>query len=592
MESNDKVIDFKGSVKRLFLGLKPFLGQIIVISFCSVFSVIFTIVGPKVLGNATTELYEGVLRKINGVGGIDFNHLYKILLVILVLYVISFVFNFFKGFLMAKINQKFIKDLRSKVVSKISKLPIKYFDKKNSGEILSLINNDIDVLNTNLSVCATEIISCVVAVLGILIMMASINFALTLITLVILPLSIVISGIIMKKTEHHFSSRQDSLAKVNSEVSEILTGHNVIKAFGREDKIVDEFSKICDDEAIHVKKSQFLAGIMEPIMAFISNISYIVIAIIGGVNVIKGKMSVGEIQSFITYTKNFTSPIGDLASILGEVGRMVAASERIFAFLDEEEEVQGECIDSIHVDGDVVFKNVSFGYDPNNKIIDDFSVNVSKGMKVAIVGETGSGKTTLVKLLMRFYDVDDGEILVDGVNVNKFSREDLRRNFGMVLQDTWLFSGSIKENLRYGNVNASDSDIIEASKKALSHDFVMNLSLGYDTVLNEELTNLSGGQKQLLTIARAILRDPKILILDEATSSVDTRTEGLISKAMDNLMKGRTSFIIAHRLSTIKNADMILVLDNGRIVESGTHDELLNRDGKYAIMYNSQFKTF
>ncbi len=420
-------------------------------------------------------------------------------------------------------------------------------------------------------------------------MMASINFTLTLITLIILPFSIVISGVIMKKSEHHFSSRQESLAKVNSEVEEVLKGHNIIKAFSREDKIINDFCKICDEESNHVRKSQFLAGIMEPIMAFVSNISYIVIAIIGGMNVIKGKMTVGEIQSFITYTKNFTSPISDLASILGEVGRMVAASERIFQFLDEKEEEQSETIRLAGVQGNVEFKNVEFGYEEDSKIINDFSLNVKKGMKVAIVGETGSGKTTLVKLLMRFYDVSDGEILIDGVNINKYSREDLRRNFGMVLQDTWLFSDTICENLRYGNLNAVDEEVINASKKALADEFIRKLPEGYETIMNEELTNLSDGQKQLLTIARAILRNPQVLILDEATSSVDTRTEELISKAMDNLMEGRTSFIIAHRLSTIKNADLIIVLKDGKIVESGTHNELLNNKDVYANIYNSQF---
>ncbi len=589
MENNTKATDFKGNVRRLIKGLKPYRIQIIVISICSVFSVIFTIIGPKVLGNATTEIYEGVLKKIDGTGGINFDALYNILIIILVLYIVSFIFNFLKGILMARINQRYIKNLRTEVVSKISRLPISYFDKKTNGEVLSLINNDIDVINTNLSVCATEIISCVVAVVGIFAMMASINFTLTLITLIILPFSIVISGVIMKKSEHHFSSRQESLAKVNSEVEEVLKGHNIIKAFSREDKIINDFCKICDEESNHVRKSQFLAGIMEPIMAFVSNISYIVIAIIGGMNVIKGKMTVGEIQSFITYTKNFTSPISDLASILGEVGRMVAASERIFQFLDEKEEEQSETIRLAGVQGNVEFKNVEFGYEEDSKIINDFSLNVKKGMKVAIVGETGSGKTTLVKLLMRFYDVSDGEILIDGVNINKYSREDLRRNFGMVLQDTWLFSDTICENLRYGNLNAVDEEVINASKKALADEFIRKLPEGYETIMNEELTNLSDGQKQLLTIARAILRNPQVLILDEATSSVDTRTEELISKAMDNLMEGRTSFIIAHRLSTIKNADLIIVLKDGKIVESGTHNELLNNKDVYANIYNSQF---
>lgn len=588
MNNKDKANDFNKTLKRLIDELKQYKFQLIFISICSIFSVVFTIIGPRVLGNATTILYDGVIDKINGSGGIDYSKLHKILIIILILYIISFVFNFLKGFLMAKINQKYIKNLRTRVVSKINKLPISYFDKKNNGEVLSLINNDIDVLNSNLSVCATEIISCVIAVIGIIVMMASINIVLTLITFVILPMSIIISSIIMKKSEHHFSSRQESLAKVNSEIEEVLKGHSVIKVFSKEKSIIDNFNNICEEEALHTKKSQFLSGIMEPIMAFISNISYIVIGVVGSLNVIKGKMTVGEIQSFITYTKNFTSPIGDLASILGEVGRMIAASERIFMFLDEKEEVSdGELLSK--VDGNIEFRNVNFGYSKDKLVINNFSVKVNKGMKVAIVGETGSGKTTLVKLLMRFYDISDGEILLDGENISKYSKEELRKNFGMVLQDTWLFSGTILENLRYGNVNASSDEVREASKKALADEFIMNLPQGYDTVMNEELTNLSSGQKQLLTIARAILRDSKILILDEATSNVDTRSEELIQKAMDNLMKGKTSFIIAHRLSTIKNADIILVMQDGNIVETGNHEELIEKNGVYASMYYSQF---
>lgn len=589
-EQNIKAKDFKGTLKRLIGDMRPYYVQIIIVSICSILSVIFTIIGPRVLGNATTLLYEGIIGKINGSGVIDFGRLHKILITILILYIVSAIFNILKGFVMAKINQRYIKNLRSRVVSKISKLPMSYFDKKSNGEVLSIITNDIDVINNNLSVCATEIISCIVAVLGILIMMFSINVILTFLILVILPLSIVISGFIMKKSEHHFSNRQASLAKVNSSVEEMLTGHNVIKAFNASEKEIQAFSDICEKENLEVQKSQFLSGIMEPIMAFVSNIGYIVIALIGGINVIKGKMSVGEIQSFITYTKNFTSPISDLASILGEVGRMIAAGERIYEFLDEKEEVDtGNRINEVH--GNVKFNNVTFGYN-GNIIINNFNLSVDKGKKIAIVGQTGSGKTTLVKLLMRFYEVNGGEILIDGVKNTDYSRKSLRENFGMVLQDTWVFSGTIRDNIRYGKLDASDEEIIDASKKAYVHEFIESLPQGYDTVLDEETTNLSGGQKQLLTIARAILKSPKILILDEATSSVDTRTEGLITQAMDTLMKGKTSFIIAHRLSTIKNADMILVLKNGSIIESGTHDELLKKNGEYALMFNSQFEVY
>lgn len=589
-QNTDKAKDFKNTMKTLIKSLKPYYVHIIVITILSILGTLFTIVGPKILGNATTELYSGIIKKIQGIGGIDFTKLHKILLTILILYIISALFNYLQGIIMAKISQKYAKDLRSKVDKKVNKLPLKYFDKKTHGEVLSLVTNDIDTISMNLNRSATELITCIVMVIGILIMMFSINFTMTIVTLVILPLSLIITSTIMKKSQHHFVNQQDRLAIVNGKVEEMLSGQNIIKSFNAENKMMKDFEESTNELCESAWKSNFLGGLMHPIMKLVGNLGYVVVAIMGGIYVIEGKITVGNIQSFITYTKNFTNPIANLASIMTELQGMVAACERVFEFLNEkEEEPIKNKVELKNVRGNVVFKNVTFGYD-DKIIINNFSTHVTSGKKIAIVGPTGAGKTTLVKLLMRFYDTNSGEILVDGVNIKNVDRGELRKQFGMVLQDTWLFSGTIMENLRYGRLDATDREVIDAAKMAHVHHFIQTLPDGYNMILNEDTDNISGGQKQLLTIARAILANPKILILDEATSSVDTRTEILIQKAMDELMKNKTSFIIAHRLSTIKNADLILVLKDGNIVEQGTHDELLKKNGFYSTLYNSQFE--
>ncbi len=588
-QNTDKAKDFKGTMKTLIKSLKPYYVHIIVITILSILGTLFTIVGPKILGNATTELYSGIIKKIQGIGGINFTKLHKILLTILILYIISALFNYLQGIIMAKISQKYAKDLRSKVDKKVNKLPLKYFDKKTHGEVLSLVTNDIDTISMNLNRSATELITCIVMVIGILIMMFSINFTMTIVTLVILPISLIITSTIMKKSQHHFVNQQDRLAIVNGKVEEMLSGQNIIKSFNAENKMMKDFEESTNELCESAWKSNFLGGLMHPIMKLVGNLGYVVVAIMGGIYVIEGKITVGNIQSFITYTKNFTNPIANLASIMTELQGMVAACERVFEFLNEKEEPIKNKVELKNVRGNVVFKNVTFGYD-DKIIINNFSTHVTSGKKIAIVGPTGAGKTTLVKLLMRFYDTNSGEILVDGVNIKNVDRGELRKQFGMVLQDTWLFSGTIMENLRYGRLDATDREVIDAAKMAHVHHFIQTLPDGYNMILNEDTDNISGGQKQLLTIARAILANPKILILDEATSSVDTRTEILIQKAMDELMKNKTSFIIAHRLSTIKNADLILVLKDGNIVEQGTHDELLKKNGFYSTLYNSQFE--
>lgn len=588
----DKPKDFTTSLKRLISSLKPYKAKIMVVFMFSILSTLFTIVGPKVLGNATTELYNGVIAKLNNTGSINFNKLHTILITLLILYIISAIFNYVQGVVVSKISAKYTMDLRRKVNRKMERLPLKYFDKKSHGEVLSLITNDIDKISQNLSNALTETVTCIIALLGMLIMMFSINVTMTLVIIIILPICMMLTIKIASKGQKYFTYRQEGLAKVDTKVEEMLRNHNIIKVFNSEDKILKDFNKENDSLANSTWKSNFIGGIMHPIMMLIGNLSYVVIAFLGGLFVIKGKITVGNIQSFITYAKNFTNPIGNLASIMTELESMIAASERVEDYLLEEEEKKLENPVLLeNVKGNITFDHVKFGYDQNKPIIKDFSAYVEKGKKIAIVGPTGSGKTTLVKLLMRFYDVNSGSILIDNINIQDVDRNELRKNIGMVLQDTWLYSDTIMENIRYGKLDATDDEVIEASKEAQVHHFIQTLPNSYNMQINEETSNISEGQKQLLTIARAILRDPKVLILDEATSSVDTRTEELIQKAMDSLMKGRTSFIIAHRLSTIKNADLILVLKDGDIVEQGTHEELISMHGLYNSLYYSQFES-
>ena len=590
--SVEKAKDFKGTIKKLWRYLSKYKIALIIVILFTIASTIFSVVGPKILGNATTELFNGVISKYTGGAGINFTKIGKILLFLLALYICSAIFSYIQGIIMTNISQKLAYRLRKEVSKKINKLPMKFYDNKTHGEILSVITNDIDTLSQNLNIEATQVISSVATIIGILIMMFSIDWIMTLVALLTLPLSIVIIAFIMKKSQGYFKSQQDYLADVNGEVEEMFSNQSVIRVFNAENKMISKFEYDNNKLADVAWKSNFVSGLMHPIMNFVGNLGYVVIAILGSYFAIIGRITVGNIQSFIQYTKNFTNPIAQIAQISNMLQSMVAASERVFEFLDEEEEKEKnkKFIPTNKIEGSVEFKNVKFGYNQDKIIINDFSAKVKPGQKIAIVGPTGAGKTTIVKLLMRFYDLNSGKILVDGHNINDYRKEDIRGLFGMVLQDTWLFNGTIMENIRYGRLEATDDEVIEACKMAHVHHFIQTLPDGYNMILNEETTNISGGQKQLLTIARAILADPKILILDEATSSVDTRTEILIQKAMDKLMEGRTSFIIAHRLSTIKNADLILVMDSGDIVEQGTHEELLKKNGFYAKLYNSQFE--
>ena len=588
----EKAKDFKGTVKKLWRYLSKYKIALIIVILFTIASTIFSVVGPKILGNATTELFNGVISKYTGGAGINFTKIGKILLFLLALYICSAIFSYIQGIIMTNISQKLAYRLRKEVSKKINKLPMKFYDNKTHGEILSVITNDIDTLSQNLNIEATQVISSVATIIGILIMMFSIDWIMTLVALLTLPLSIVIIAFIMKKSQGYFKSQQDYLADVNGEVEEMFSNQNVIRVFNAENKMISKFEYDNNKLADVAWKSNFVSGLMHPIMNFVGNLGYVVIAILGSYFAIIRRITVGNIQSFIQYTKNFTNPIAQIAQISNMLQSMVAASERVFEFLDEEEEKEKnkKFIPTNKIEGSVEFKNVKFGYNQDKIIINDFSAKVKPGQKIAIVGPTGAGKTTIVKLLMRFYDLNSGEILVDGHNINDYKKEDIRGLFGMVLQDTWLFNGTIMENIRYGRLEATDDEVIEACKMAHVHHFIQTLPDGYNMILNEETTNISGGQKQLLTIARAILADPKILILDEATSSVDTRTEILIQKAMDKLMEGRNSFLIAHRLSTIKNDDLILVMDSGDIVEQGTHEELLKKNGFYAKLYNSQFE--
>ena len=590
--STEKPKDFKKTTKKLIDSyLSKYKIALIVVIIFAIGSTIFTIVGPKILGNATTEVFNGLVSKISGGSGIDFGKIAQIALTLLGLYLLSAVFSFIQGFTMTGVAQKITYKLRNDIAAKINKLPMNYFDKRTNGEVLSIITNDIDTLSMNLNQSITQIITAICTIIGILIMMFSISWQMTLISLIILPIAALLVKLVVGKSQKYFNKQQEYLGHVNGQVEEIYGGLTVVKAFNAENKVTNNFDKANDELYHSAWRAQFLSGLMHPITNFIANIGYVGVAVAGGYLAINGTITVGNIQSFIQYNKQFTQPINQIAQISNLLQAMVAAAERVFEFLEEPEEIdtaKGN-IDTSKLKGNVEFKHVKFGYNPDKIIIKDFSAKVKEGQKIAIVGPTGAGKTTMVKLLMRFYDVTDGEILVDGHNIKDFERGELRKMFGMVLQDTWLFGGTVKDNIKYSKEAATDDEVIEAAKAAHVHHYIKTLPKGYNSVINEESSNISAGQKQLLTIARVILADPKILILDEATSSIDTRTEIQIQAAMDNLMKGRTSFVIAHRLSTIKNSDLILVMNQGDIVEQGTHEELLAKGGFYADLYNSQF---
>lgn len=588
--SVDKAKDFKGTLNKLLKRVSTYKILIILSFIFAIGSTIFAIISPKILVNATTEIFNGLILKISGTGGINFNTIKNILITLGILYVISALFSYVQSLIMTSVSQRTSYKLRKEVSQKLNKLPMSYFDKQNTGDILSIITNDIDTIQLNLNGSATQLVSSIVTVIGIFVMMCSINVTLAILTALVLPVASIVVMILVKKSQKHFVNQQKYLAEVDSEIEEMVSGHSVIKAFNAEEKTITKFD--LDNKKLFEAgfKSQFLSGLMHPIMNFVGNLNYALIAIVGAVFAIKGKITVGNIQSFIQYSKQFTNPIAQLAQISSQIQSMIAASERVFNFLDTGEYVDNGKLKADNVEGNVEFKNVKFGYNEDKIIIKDFNAKINAGEKIAIVGPTGAGKTTIVKLLMRFYELNSGEILLDGKNITDYKRSELESVFAMVLQDTWLFNGTILDNLRYGNLNASDKEVIDAAKTANADYFIRTLPDGYNMVLNEETSNISGGQKQLLTIARAILANPKILILDEATSNVDTRTEELIQKAMDKVMMGRTSFIIAHRLSTIKNADLILVMNEGDIVEIGKHDELLEKKGFYAKIYNSQFE--
>ena len=592
MHGGEKAKDFKGSMAKLFRYMERYKFRFILMFVFAVAGTIFNIWGPKILGKATTELFSGLVAKVNGTGGINFEKIAMILLGVMILYLASSGFSFIQGFVMTGISNDVTYNLRKDISKKINRLPLNYFESRTNGEILSRVTNDVDTLQMSLNQSMTQLITSVTTIIGVLFMMLSINVWMTLAALLILPVSMVIINFVMKHSQKYFRDQQNYLGKVNGQIEENYGGHNVVKVFNKEQDVVAEFEK--DNKKLYESawKSQFFSGMMMPVMQFVGNLGYVMVAFLGGIFTIKGSIEVGDIQSFFQYIRNFTNPIQQIAQVVNLLQSSAAASERVFEFLEEPEEQQTaeNPVSVKNLTGDVQFEHVFFGYNPEKIIIHDFSAEVTDGQKIAIVGPTGAGKTTMVKLLMRFYDVNSGEIMVDGHNIRDFNRSELREMFGMVLQDTWLFSGTIMENIRYGRLDATDEEVIAAAKAAHIHNFIMQQPGGYQMVLDEETSNISQGQKQLLTIARAILADNKILILDEATSSVDTRTEMQIQKAMNNLMKGRTSFVIAHRLSTIKDADLILVMKDGDIIEQGNHKELLEKGGFYAELYNSQFE--
>ena len=590
--SNEKAKDFKGTINKLIKYISRYKIAIFTVMVFAILSTIFMIVGPTLLGNATTLIYEGLMNILSGSEiGIDFKGISDILLLLVVLYGLSATFSYIQNWLMSGVTMKITYQLRKEIETKIHALPLSYYDTRSYGEVLSHITNDIDTISNSLNQSVTQIITSITTIIGVLIMMFRISWQMSLVALLVLPLSMLLIMNVVKFSQKFFVNQQKYLGHVNGHIEEMYSSHVIVKAFNGEAESIKEFNELNNELYNAGWKAQFTSSLMQPIMNFIGNLGYVIICILGGYYASQGVISVGNIQSFITYMKNFTQPITQVANISNVLQQTAAASERVFEFLEETEETPDTeyplSVENIH--GDVIFAHVNFGYNPNQTIINDFTVSIKQGQKVAIVGPTGAGKTTMIKLLMRFYDVTQGSILIDGLGITQFKRNDLRSLFGMVLQETWLYNATIRDNIRYGKQSASDEDVVNAAKAAQVDHFVRTLPNGYDMILNEEASNISQGQKQLLTIARAILSDPKILILDEATSSVDTRTEILIQKAMDNLMKGRTSFVIAHRLSTIKNADLILCMDKGDIVEQGSHDELLAKGGFYANLYNSQF---
>ena len=591
MMGGEKAKDFKGTIGKLFRYIGKYKAAVVVVAIFAIGSTVFNVVCPKVLGKATTALSEGIMNKITGNGGIDFTYIGKILLFCLGLYVLSVAFSFVQGFIMTGITQKVCYRMRREVSEKINRMPMSYFESRTYGEVLSRITNDIDTMGNGLNQSITQLITSVSTVIGVIVMMLTISPLMTLISVLILPISIMLMMFVIKKSQRFFKQQQEYVGHINGQVEEVYGGHNVIKAFNKENDVRREFHETNETLYKSAWKSQFFSGLMQPIMMFVGNLGYVAVAISGAALAIRGTIQIGDIQAFIQYVKNLTQPVQQVAQVTNMMQQMAAAAERVFELLEEKEEEQivENPVSTEGIKGEVTFEHVKFGYNPDQIIIKDFSAHVKPGQQVAIVGPTGAGKTTMVKLLMRFYDVNGGAILLDGHNIKDFNRRELRDVFGMVLQDTWLFKGTITENIRYGRLDATDEEVIAAAKAAHAHRFISTLPGGYNMELNEEITNISQGQKQLLTIARAILADNPVLILDEATSSVDTRTEHRIQRAMDNLMKGRTSFVIAHRLSTIKNADIILVMKDGDIIEQGNHDELMAQNGFYADLYNSQW---
>lgn len=591
MMGGEKAKDFKGTIGKLFRYIGKYKAAVVVVAIFAIGSTVFNVVCPKVLGKATTALSEGIMNKITGNGGIDFTYIGKILLFCLGLYVLSVAFSFVQGFIMTGITQKVCYRMRREVSEKINRMPMSYFESRTYGEVLSRITNDIDTMGNGLNQSITQLITSVSTVIGVIVMMLTISPLMTLISVLILPISIMLMMFVIKKSQRFFKQQQEYVGHINGQVEEVYGGHNVIKAFNKENDVRREFHETNETLYKSAWKSQFFSGLMQPIMMFVGNLGYVAVAISGAALAIRGTIQIGDIQAFIQYVKNLTQPVQQVAQVTNMMQQMAAAAERVFELLEEieEEQIVENPVSTEGIKGEVTFEHVKFGYNPDQIIIKDFSAHVKPGQQVAIVGPTGAGKTTMVKLLMRFYDVNGGAILLDGHNIKDFNRRELRDVFGMVLQDTWLFKGTIMENIRYGRLDATDEEVIAAAKAAHAHRFISTLPGGYNMELNEEITNISQGQKQLLTIARAILADNPVLILDEATSSVDTRTEHRIQRAMDNLMKGRTSFVIAHRLSTIKNADIILVMKDGDIIEQGNHDELMAQNGFYADLYNSQW---